>query len=113
MEENESGFDRSLKPDADRTEAYWKRRNISDHLLLKRARPFRFSGTRQTRNDPDSFVCRLEVRVQNHQFDILVLHSSTVHELSKSILTLCARMHVNLIQGASYHSSRAGIQLSK
>ena len=86
--ENESGSNRSLEPDINRTEAYWERRNIPDHLLLKRARPFGFSRTRQTRNNPDSFVCCLEVRVQNHQFDILVPHPSAVYELSQSILTL-------------------------
>jgi hypothetical protein len=82
IEENESGSNRSLKPDIYRVKAYWKRRNISDYILSKFARAFGFSRTRQTRNDPDSFVYCLEVRVQNHQFDILVPHYSAVYELS-------------------------------
>jgi len=60
---NESGFNRSLKSGISRTEAYWKRRNIPDHLLSKFVWAFGFAGTRQTRDDPDSFVCRLEVRI--------------------------------------------------
>lgn len=82
MEENESGFDRSLKPDTCRIEAYWERSNLFDHVLSKFVWDFGFSGNRKIRNDPDSYLCRLEVRVENRQFDILVPYSSAVHEPS-------------------------------
>ena len=78
---NESGSNRSLKPDIGRTEAYWKRRNIPDYILIKRIWAFGFTGTHKTRNDSDSFVCRLEVRVKNYQLDILVPNSGAVYEL--------------------------------
>jgi hypothetical protein len=80
--ENDFGTARSLKRNTNWAKTYWKRRDVSDHVCSERVGAFGFAGARQNRNDPDSFVYSLEVGIQSHKFDTMVLYLCAVYELS-------------------------------
>jgi len=86
-EENDFGTARSPRRDNNWAKTHWKRRDVSDYVCSERAWAFGFSGVHQNRDDPNSFGCRLEAGIQNHQFDTVVLYPCAVYEFNPRFLT--------------------------